>query len=109
MVGLSTLVILGDRLEIWTLCTIHKYVFLAFLEELAIVFPYTITLISPSGALGLTLTYQLGSESVGGFSLPLTNRYRHHILYPLRLGLPFPNDVRTLRPKASLEPNQMLN
>ena len=34
---------------------------------------------------------------------------RNHILYPLRLGLQFPNDAQTLRPKASVEPNQILN
>ena len=34
---------------------------------------------------------------------------RHHILYPLQLGPLFPNDARTLRPKASLEPNQISN
>ena len=34
---------------------------------------------------------------------------RHCILYPLRLGPPFPNDARNLRPKASLEPNLTLN
>ena len=34
---------------------------------------------------------------------------RHRILYPLRLEPLFPNDTRTLRPKASLEPNQILN
>lgn len=28
-------------------------------------------------------------------------------LYPLRLGLPFPNDVRNLRPKVGSRPNQM--
>ena len=43
----------------------------------------------------------------------LTNQkrgiYRHRILYPLQLEPPFPNDVRTLRPKASLEPNQKSN
>ena len=53
MVGLSTLVTLGSHPEIWTLCTIHKYVFHAFLEDPAIVFPHTITLISLGGALGL--------------------------------------------------------
>ena len=35
--------------------------------------------------------------------------YRHRILYPLRLELPFPNDARNLRPKASLKPNQISN
>ena len=35
--------------------------------------------------------------------------YRHCILYPLWLELPFPNDVQTLWPKASLEPNQISN
>ena len=30
---------------------------------------------------------------------------RHHILYPLRLGLPFYNDVEILRPKVGLGPN----
>ena len=30
---------------------------------------------------------------------------RYHILYPLWLGSPFPNDAQTLRPKNSLEPN----
>ena len=43
----------------------------------------------------------------------LTNQnrgiYRHCILYPLRLEPPFPNDVQTLWPKASLEPNQISN
>ena len=34
---------------------------------------------------------------------------RHRILYPLRLRPLFPNDARTLRPKANLEPNQILN
>ena len=33
---------------------------------------------------------------------------RHRILYPLRLGPPFPNNARTLRPNGSLEPNQLL-
>ena len=35
--------------------------------------------------------------------------YRHHILYPLRFGPQLPNDAQTLRPKASLEPNQISN
>ena len=39
----------------------------------------------------------------------LTNQkrgiFKYHILYPLQLGPPFPNDARTLRPEASLEPN----
>ena len=34
---------------------------------------------------------------------------RHHILYPLRLEPSFPNDARTQRPKANLEPNQILS
>ena len=34
---------------------------------------------------------------------------RHCIFYPLQLGSPFPNYAWTLRPKASLEPNQILN
>ena len=46
MVRLSTLVTLGSRLEIWTLCTIHKYIFHAFLKDPAIVFSPTITLLS---------------------------------------------------------------
>ena len=33
---------------------------------------------------------------------------RHRILYPLRLRPPFPNNAQTLRPKASLKPNQIL-
>ena len=41
----------------------------------------------------------------------LTNQkrgiYKHRILYPLRLGPPFPNDAQTIRPKANLEPNQI--
>ena len=32
-------------------------------------------------------------------------RCKHRILYPLQLGPPFLNDARTLRLKASLEPN----
>ena len=43
----------------------------------------------------------------------LTNQkmgiYRHRILYPLRLRPLFPNDAQTLKPKASLEPNQILS
>ena len=35
--------------------------------------------------------------------------YRHHFLYPLRLGPPFPNDVEILRTRVGLGPNQMLN
>ena len=34
---------------------------------------------------------------------------RHHILYPSQFGPPFPNNARTLRPKASLELNQISN
>ena len=34
---------------------------------------------------------------------------RHRILYPLWLRPLFPNDAWTLRPKANLEPNQILN
>ena len=34
---------------------------------------------------------------------------RRYILYPLRLGLPFPKDADILRPKVGLGPNQMLN
>ena len=33
---------------------------------------------------------------------------RCYILYPLRLGPPFPNDAKILRPKVGLGPNQML-
>ena len=32
---------------------------------------------------------------------------RHRILYPLRFGPPFSNDAQTLRPRDSLEPNQI--
>ena len=43
----------------------------------------------------------------------LTNQrkgiYRHCIFYPLQLGPSFPNDNRTLRPKTSLESNQISN
>lgn len=73
MAELLTFVILGNQPEIWTLFTIHKYFFLAFLKEPAIALPPTITLISPSGALGRSSTYQLSSRSLGGFSSPLTN------------------------------------
>ena len=48
---LSTLVILGSHPEIWTLCTIRKYIFLVLLEELAIIFPFMTTLISQAGPL----------------------------------------------------------
>ena len=54
MTGLSTLVALGNHPEIWMLYTIHKYVFLAFLDDLAIVLPPTIAFISQSRALGLS-------------------------------------------------------
>ena len=56
MAGLSTLVNLSGRPEIWMLCTILKYVFLAFLDEPANALPPTITFISPSGAFGLSST-----------------------------------------------------
>ena len=43
--------------------------------------------------------------------LKLTNQnmgiYRHRILYPLWLRPPFPNDVRILKPKVSLGPDQI--
>ena len=35
--------------------------------------------------------------------------YRHHILYPLQLVPPLPNDAEILRPKVGLELNQILN
>ena len=41
-------------------------------------------------------------------SKPNTCNYRQCILYPLRLGPPFPNDAEILRPKIGLGPNQML-
>ena len=75
MVKLSTLVALGGHSKIWTLYTIRKYVFFGFLDDLAIVFPPTITLISLSEALGLSSFRQFGSRSLGGFSPPLTNRF----------------------------------
>ena len=34
---------------------------------------------------------------------------RHCILYPLRLGPPFPNDAKILRTKFDLGPNQIIN
>ena len=41
----------------------------------------------------------------------LTNQkkgiYKHHILYPLQLGPPFPNNVRILKPKIGLGPKNM--
>ena len=41
----------------------------------------------------------------------LTNQkksiFRHRILYPLRLGLPFPNNVGILKPNVGLEPDQI--
>ena len=57
------------------LCTMRKYIFLAFLDDPTIVLPPIITLISPSGALGLSSACQLGSRSLGRFSPFLTNRY----------------------------------
>lgn len=53
----------------------HKYVFLAFLDDPTMVLLPIITLISLSGALSLSSTGQLGSGSLGGFSPFLTNRY----------------------------------
>ena len=70
MAGLSTLVALRGRSKIWTLYTIRKYVFLASLDDLAIVFLPMITLISLSGAQGLSSAHWLGSRSLGGFSPP---------------------------------------
>ena len=46
MAGLSSLVALGGHLEIWMLCTMHKYIFMAFLDDPAIVLPPTITHLS---------------------------------------------------------------
>ena len=70
MVGLSTLVILGNRPEIWTLCTICKYVFLSFLEALAIVLPPIITLISPSGALDPSVEFGVPWRVLSAFDKP---------------------------------------
>ena len=43
----------------------------------------------------------------------LTNQkkgiYRYCILYPLRLGPPFPNDGKILKPKVGLGPDQIIN
>lgn len=55
MAGLSILVALGGRPKFWMLCTILKYVFLAFLDDPTIVFPPMITLVSLSGALFVQL------------------------------------------------------
>ena len=57
---------------------------------------------SKQNFLSLILLIPLAHESKEGIC-------RHHILYPLQLEPLFPNDARTLRPKASLEPNQILN
>lgn len=46
MAGLSTLVTLSGRPEIWMLCTILKYVFLAFLDEPTNALP-PLSLLSP--------------------------------------------------------------
>ena len=35
------------------------------------------------------------------------HKCKHFILYPLQLGPPFPNDVRILKSKVGLGPNQM--
>ena len=35
--------------------------------------------------------------------LSIFKHCRHHISYPLRLGLPFPNDDEILRPKETLD------
>lgn len=65
----------GGHLEIWTLCTIRKYVFLNVLKDPAIMFPPTNTLIPPSVALGLFSARRLGSMSFGILSPLLTNCY----------------------------------
>lgn len=39
--------------------------------------------------------------NVSGALLPSTI-YRHHIMYPLRLEPPFPNDVGIIKPKVGL-------
>ena len=57
MTRLLTFAAFGGRPGIWTLYTIHKYVFLAFLDDPAIVLPPTIILSSPSGAVGLSLAH----------------------------------------------------
>ena len=45
--------------------------------------------------------------------MKLTNQkkgiYRYCILYPLRLGPPFPNDGKILKPKVGLGPDQIIN
>ena len=63
----------------------------------------------------LSVSVKIGCKSLMPWSLFLQSfsrvcsNYKHRILYHLRLGLPFPNDAWTLRPKANLEPNQILN
>ena len=73
MVGLSTLVIFGSRLEIWTLCSVHKYVFLAFLEELAIMLPPCVHSYLSKRSLRCFLVRWFSSGSLSWFFLPLTN------------------------------------
>lgn len=68
----------GGRPMSWTFCTICRQVFLIFLEDLTIVLPPTITLISPSGALGHSLTRQFDSWSLDGFSLVFSHPTNHY-------------------------------
>lgn len=82
MVGSLTLVSQGRRLVIWTLCTICKQVFLTFLDELAIILRPTITFISLSGALDRFSARQLGSWSLGRFSLAFSFSMEMSILIP---------------------------
>ena len=48
IVGLSALLVIGDRLDGWMFCTTLRYVFLD-LEDCPVEVPPIITLISPSG------------------------------------------------------------
>ena len=77
----SILVSLSKRPTSWTFYTIRRSVFLAFLEDPIIVLPPTITLISPSGALGCSSTCRFSSWSLGGFS-PILSRPTNHCNFP---------------------------
>ena len=97
MVRLSNLVTLGSRPEIWTLFTIHKYIFHAFLKDPAIVFPPTITLLSEwcfwslcSSSVGFRVLWWVFSAPDEPLQLPLLDEGFDLLLDVVALGSVMP-------------------
>ena len=66
IVGLSAPLVLGDRLESWTFCTILRYLRYVFLdlEDCPVEVPPIITIVSPSGGHDDSSTLPLNFSSL---------------------------------------------